>query len=70
VSGTIATNGGPRHVIPVAAAAPGDILAAPGHVAMRLSDGLILEAAKPGTVVRVARFAGRGFSRAVAVDGL
>lgn len=68
LSSTIITAGGPRHPIPLSAVRPGDVLWHPGHVVMALSDGKIIEAAKPGTNVRVVNSAHRGFSRAVMVQ--
>jgi len=66
-SGSIVTGGGIRRQIAVGAAKPGDIVGYSGHVAMLLADGLIVEATKPGTPVRIASFAGRGLSRAVTI---
>ena len=68
LSATIVTAGGPRRPIQLAHVQPGDVLWYPGHVAIALSDGMIVEAAKPGTNVRVVRSTYRGFSRAVAID--
>ena len=69
LSSTIVTPGGPRWSVPLPHVQPGDVLWYPGHVAIALADGRIVEAARPGTTVRVVSAAHRGFTRAVAVDG-
>lgn len=68
-SATIVSSGGPRTEIPIGAVRPGDVIWYPGHVAIELADGFMIEAAKPGTDVRVVRSGGRGFTRAVAIAG-
>lgn len=68
VSSTIITPGGPRWSVPMDQVRPGDVLWYPGHVVIALSDGRIVEAAKPGTTVRVVSSAHRGFTRAVAIQ--
>jgi cell wall-associated NlpC family hydrolase len=67
-SGAIATPGGVRVVVPMHERRAGDVLWYTGHVAIALADGLMVEAAKPGTNVRVVRQAHRGFSRAIAIN--
>ncbi|MDQ2678830.1 MAG: NlpC/P60 family protein [Actinomycetota bacterium] len=69
LSSTIVNPGGPRWSVPIPHVQPGDVLWYPGHVAIALADGRIVEAAKPGTTVRVVNGTYRGFSRAVAVNG-
>ncbi|MHB1137963.1 MAG: C40 family peptidase [Microthrixaceae bacterium] len=69
LSSTIVGSGGPRTEIPISEVRPGDAIWYPGHIAIELADGYMIEAAKPGTNVRVVRTAGRGFSRAVAIAG-
>ena len=69
LSSTIVTPGGPRWSVPMPHVQPGDVLWAPGHVVIALADGKIVEAARPGTNVRVVSSAHRGFSRAVAISG-
>ena len=64
----IVTPGGPRRAVPMGEVRPGDIVGYPGHVAMELADGRIIEAAKPGTNVRIVSSAHRGFARAVTID--
>lgn len=68
LSSTIVTPGGPRRSIQMGEVRPGDIIWYQGHVAMALSNGKMLEAARPGTNVRIANTTGRGFSRAVAIS--
>lgn len=68
LSATIITPGGPRVGVPLGEARPGDIVWYQGHVAMALADGKVIEAARPGTSVRVANFAHRGFQRAVRIN--
>ena len=67
-SGTIATPGGVRVVVPMHDRRPGDVLWYSGHVAIALADGQIVEAAKPGTNVRVVSGAYRNFTRAIAIS--
>lgn len=69
LSSTIVEAGGPRWSVPLTQVRPGDVLWYPGHVAIALADGRIVEAAKPGTSVRVVSSAHRGFTRAVAIQG-
>lgn len=69
-SATIVTPGGPRTAVPIGQVRPGDLIWYPGHIAMELADGRMVEAARPGTNVRVVGTAGRGFSRAVAISAL
>ena len=54
--------------MPIGEVRPGDIVGYPGHVAMKLADGRAIEAAKPGTNVRIVSSAHRGFARAVTID--
>lgn len=68
VASTIVTAGGPRRPIPMAEVRPGDIIWYRGHVAIALSGGNMVEAARPGTNVRVVGTAGRGFTRGVAIN--
>ncbi|MGB6059737.1 MAG: NlpC/P60 family protein [Microthrixaceae bacterium] len=68
VSSAIVTPGGPRVEIPMNHAEPGDIVWYPGHVAIALADGNIIEAAKPGTNVRVVSSKYRNFTRAIAIS--
>ncbi|HTO01504.1 MAG TPA: NlpC/P60 family protein, partial [Microthrixaceae bacterium] len=63
-SATIIVAGRPRTAISMDQVLPGDIVWYPGHVAIALADGFILEAAKPGTNVRVVSSKYRDFSRA------
>lgn len=67
-SGTIVTPGGVRVSVPMSQVKPGDLIWYQGHIAMALADGRMVEAAKPGTKVRVVGSAGRGFSGAVAIS--
>jgi cell wall-associated NlpC family hydrolase len=67
-SGAIATPGGVRTVVPMRDRRPGDVLWYQGHVAIALADGRMVEAAKPGTNVRVVGQAYRGFTRAIAIN--
>ena len=67
-SGAIATPGGVRVVVPMHERRPGDVLWHPSHVAISLADGLMVEAAKPGTDVRVVGTAHRGFTRAISIS--
>lgn len=66
-SATIVSGGGPRTIIGFGDAKPGDPIWYPGHIAIKLSDGQMIEAARPGTNVRVVKTAGRSFSRAVVI---
>lgn len=68
VTSTIVTPGGPRRTVSMGDVRPGDMVWYPGHIAMALADGRIIEAAKPGTLVRIVGAANRGFSRAVTID--
>ena len=54
--------------MPIGEVRPGDIVGSPGHVAMKLADGRTIEAAKPGTNVRIVSSYHRGFTRAVTID--
>lgn len=67
-SGALATGGGVRRVLSLSDARPGDVLGAPGHVALLLADGRVIEAPRPGLAVRIANVAGHGFKRAVSID--
>lgn len=67
-SGAIAAPGGVRSVVPMHERRPGDVLWHTGHVAIALADGRMVEAAKPGTNVRVVGQAHRGFTRAIAIS--
>jgi len=67
LSGTIVSGGGVRHPRSMAEVRPGDLIGYPGHVAMALADGRIIEAARPGTTVRIVASAHRGFSSAVTI---
>ncbi len=67
-SGAIATPGGVRAVVPMHERRPGDVLWHTGHVTIALADGKMVEAAKPGTNVRVVGQAHRGFTRAIAIS--
>jgi len=67
-SSTIGAPGGVRSVVPMHERRPGDVLWHSGHVALALADGLMVEAAKPGTNVRVTTTAYRSFTRAIAIS--
>ncbi|MGB3412538.1 MAG: NlpC/P60 family protein [Microthrixaceae bacterium] len=68
VSSSIVLPGGPRVEIAMNQVRPGDIVWYPGHVAIALADGNIIEAAKPGTNVRVVSSKYRNFTRAIAIS--
>lgn len=68
VSSEIVAPGGPRVEIAMNQVRPGDIVWYPGHVAIALADGNIIEAAKPGTNVRVVSAAYRNFTKAIAIS--
>lgn len=68
ISSSIITPGGPRVSVPMDSVLPGDVVWHPGHVAIALADGNILEAAKPGTRVRIVSAKYREFVGAVAIS--